>query len=121
VLRHVSARGRQLKIIGLRAMLNYGHKFARAYEALRGLRAICIAARPNGDWKTRRSAKLRSPRGKLASSTEDLNQWTAVHPLLLAGASANDKALIVTDSHVASTHAASAELSLSQARGVATA
>jgi 3-dehydroquinate synthase len=50
--------------------------------------------------------------GQLAAWAERLNQWILNRPQFSAGSSSPGKALIVTDDHVGSTHARSAEDSL---------
>jgi 3-dehydroquinate synthase len=53
--------------------------------------------------------------GKLESLAANLTQWIASHPQFSAVSSASGKALVVTDSHIASTHAECAQRSLAEA------
>jgi 3-dehydroquinate synthase len=62
-----------------------------------------------------RSYEIAIVSGQLDSLAAHVKQWIAAHPHYSTGPSANQKALVVTDSHVAATHAACAERSLSQA------
>ncbi|HEV7998758.1 MAG TPA: 3-dehydroquinate synthase [Planctomycetaceae bacterium] len=62
-----------------------------------------------------RSYEIAIVSGKLESLAAHLRQWIAAHPHFSAGSSANEKALVVTDSHIASTHAECAQRSLMQA------
>jgi 3-dehydroquinate synthase len=53
--------------------------------------------------------------GKLESLAANLTQWIAAHPQFSGGSAASGKALVVTDSHIAATHAKCAQRSLAQA------
>jgi 3-dehydroquinate synthase len=53
--------------------------------------------------------------GKLESLAANLTRWVASHPQFSAGSSASGRALVVTDSHIASTHAECAQRSLVEA------
>jgi 3-dehydroquinate synthase len=62
-----------------------------------------------------RSYEIAIVSGKLESLAGHLKQWIAAHPHFSVGASAHEKALVVTDSHIASPHADCAQRSLIQA------
>ncbi len=62
-----------------------------------------------------RSYEIAIVSGKLESLAVHLKKWIAAHPHYSAGSAANEKALVVTDGHIAATHADCAQRSLIQA------
>jgi 3-dehydroquinate synthase len=59
-----------------------------------------------------RSYEIAIASGGLPAWADTLNQWIGSHPLFSAGSSPDRKSLVVTDRHIASTHAQRAEQSL---------